>query len=431
MKLLFCGALAAFAMPLLAGVAWADGCNAISVEETEFDQTAPLTLAAAIARAGEAAPEVLTAALEARAALADADQAGRWLNPAISIEAENFGGTGALEGFDAYETTVRLEQTFRLGDKRRLSERAARAQAALASAQCQVRRLEAQVLAGELFLDLQAAIDMAEVAAASAALAEELASIVQRRVEAGAAAPPELARATAEAAALRAASDFARGEVEARAAALASIWGSPGVDFIVPDGTGAGFEGADTAAGEVWNAHPRLQAAEAEVDALAAAADRARAGAYPDVTLWAGFRRFEDSGDSAIMAGVSVPLPLFDRNQDATRAARLRAEGAAIDARAVEARLRAEQTSLAARARAAKERLQTLETEALPLAEEAYSAAIQGYRVGKFDLTTTLDSRRRLIDTRASLIDARLALRTETLRLRALVGAAPFEDQAQ
>ena len=93
--------------------------------------------------------------------------------------------------------------------------------------------------------------------------------------------------------------------------------------------------------------------------------------------------------------------------------------------------MRAEQASLAALVRAAKSRLQRLEGEALPLAEDAYASAAEGYRVGKFDLTATLDARRSLIKTRAAVIDARLALQTYTLRLRALIGAAPFEGEIQ
>ncbi|WP_375207920.1 TolC family protein [Hyphococcus sp.] len=431
MRNLLCGAVAATALSAMVGAAHAQGCAPVPIGTIEYDQTRPLTLERAVARAAHATPEVLTAALEARAASADADQAGRWLNPSISVETENFAGTGGLEGFRAYETTLALEQTFRLGGKRRLSERAARAEAALASAECDLQRLEAQRLAGELFLDLQAAIQMADVADASAKLAEEFASVVERRVDAGAAAPPELSRAKAEAASLAAAADAARGEAEARALALASVWGSAEVDFVLPEPETSGL-GIDTAEPDsAPGTHPRLQAAQAGADARAAATDRARAGAWPDVTVSAGVRRFEDTGDSAFLAGVSLPLPVFDRNQDATRAARIRTEGAQLNARAVEARLRAEQASLAAQVRAAKSRLQRLEGEALPLAEDAYASAAEGYRVGKFDLTATLDARRSLIETRAKVIDARLALQTQTLRLRALIGAAPFEGESQ
>ena len=431
MKILLCGAVAAIGLPAMVGAAYAQGCSATPLRAIEYDQTLPLTLERAVARAGNTAPEILIAALEARAASADADQAGRRLNPAASLETENFAGTGGLEGFNAYETTLALEQTFQLGGKRRLSERAARAEAALASAKCNVQRLEAQRLAGELFLDLQAAIEMSAVADASAKLSEEFADIVERRVDAGATAPPELSRAKAEAAILQATADTARGEAEARALALASVWGSAEVDFILPKAEASHLALSDTEPDSDGAKHPKLQAAQADAEAKVAATDRARAGAWPDITVSAGIRRFEDTGDSAFLVGLSLPLPVFDRNQDATRAARFRTEGAELNARAIEARLRGEQASRAAQIRAAESRLQRLEEEALPFAEDAYASAAEGYRVGKFDLTATLDARRSLIETRAAVIDARLALLTQTLRLRALIGAAPFDGEIQ
>ena len=431
MKLLLRGAVAALALPVMAGAAYADGCGSVPVDQPEFNHTSPLTLEAAIARAGRSAPEVQRAVLEARAVSAEADQAGRRLNPTLSLETENFAGTGSLEGFDAFETTAVLSQTFRLGDKRRLAEQAGRARAALASAECSVQRREVQTLAGELFLELEAALEMTDVADASAELAGELASVVKSRVEAGAAAPPELSRAKAEAASLEAEADAARGQVEASALALASVWGSPDIDFGLPIANRDTFQRRGATEAVAVNDNPRLAAAVANRKAKEAETDFERSGALPDVTVSAGVRRFEETGDSAFLAGVSVPLPIFDRNQDATRAARFRTEGAELNAKAIEARLRAEQASLAAQVRAAKSRLQRLEGEALPLAEDAYASAAEGYRVGKFDLTATLDARRSFIQTRAAVIDARLALQTQTLRLRALIGAAPFEGEVQ
>jgi len=272
---------------------------------------------------------------------------------------------------------------------------------------------------------------MAEVAQASADLASEFSGVVQRRVDAGASAPPELLRARAEAAALQAVADGARGQVEAKGLALASVWGSSEIDFVLSGTAEIVTDPVGGSAQPDSGVHPSLAAAKAGATARSAATDRARAGAWPDITVSAGVRRFEDTGDSAFLAGVSVPLPVFDRNQDATRAAGLRTQSAELSAQTVEARLRAEQASLAALVRAAKSRLQRLEGEALPLAEDAYASAAEGYRVGKFDLTATLDARRSLIETRAAVIDARLALQLYTLRLRALIGAAPFEGEIQ
>ncbi len=103
MKIHFRGMLAALALPFLAGQALADGCGPASVQTSNAEQGTPLTLDAAVKRAARAAPEVLLAVLEARAASADADQAGRRLNPSASIETENFAGTGPLRGFSTAE----------------------------------------------------------------------------------------------------------------------------------------------------------------------------------------------------------------------------------------------------------------------------------------------------------------------------------------
>lgn len=431
MRPLACGLVAAFALLVATGMAAAQGCGPAPDGGYELDPSRPLTLEQAVMRAGQSSPEVRQAALESRAAMADADQAGRPVNPAISLETENFAGTGTFNGFSAFETTLKIEQTFRLGDKRRLNESAARAEAALASAECESQRLEAQRLAGELFVELQAALEMSDVANESAELGEEFASLVQRRVDAGAASPPELSRAKAEAAILKAAADTARGEAEARALALASVWGSPDVDFALPDRTEAQLAEGDVGPEASQRRHPRALAAKAAAGARSAAIERQRAEAWPDLTVSAGVRRFEDTGDEAFLAGVSLPLPLFDLNRDAVRAAQLRAQKAEINSQAVDARLRAEQAGLAAQVRAAQSRLQRLESEALPLAEDAYASAAEGYRVGKFNLTATLEARRSLIETRAAVIDARLALHTQTLRLRALIGAAPFQGTVQ
>ena len=431
MKPIYRGALASLALPMMAGVAHGEACRRAPVIVESWNLSKPLTLAQAVSRAGHASPEVLGAALEADAAVADADQAGRRQNPALSIETENFAGTGGFQGFDTYETTFAIEQTFRLGAKRSLSRKAALAEAKRAGAQCNVQRLDAQLLAGESFLRLQAAIGLAEIADASADLTDDFVEIVARRVEAGAAAPPELASAKAEAAALKAVADKADGEVEALALALASVWGASLVDFQLParseNHVWGGISSEDTAA----SGHPRLTAARAEMASRNAATEQARAGAWPDVTVTAGVRQFEETGDSAFLAGVSLSLPVFDRNRDAARAAHLRAERAELSTKTVEARLQAEQASLVARIRAARQSHERLERDALPFAEDAYASAVEGYRVGKFDLTTTLDARRRLIEIRADLISSQLALETETLRLRALIGAAPFEGVTQ
>ena len=50
----------------------------------------------------------------------------------------------------------------------------------------------------------------------------------------------------------------------------------------------------------------------------------AQAQARPNLAFSVGVRRLEESSDNALVAGFSMPLPVFDRNQGAIREARVR-----------------------------------------------------------------------------------------------------------
>ena len=420
------GALAALSLVIWASEASASGCERPFADGTPVKAGGSLSLDRVIAEIRSASPEVRAAVLEARALGAEADQAGRRLNPVLSFEFENIAGQGAYNGFDQAETSLTIEQTFLLGNKRALSERASRARAALSSAACGVILREAELEAAIGYAVLVAAIELEALSGESAALAGKLADTVARRVDAGAAAPPELSRARADAAVSKASQTEAEALIEEKRYQLASLWGSSSPDFANPSDTdltlvqfSASFD------------HPRLIEADAALEARRAERDSATRAAIPDITVSAGIRRFEDTGDQAVLAGVSVPLPLFDKGRDQTRAAEYRREAAGISRTATEQRLLAEQRAAIAGLKAAQSALDILTTEALPEAESAYSAALRGYEIGRFDLTSALNARTALINVRLAVINARLSSQIQNLRLRSLIGAAPFDGEAR
>lgn len=424
------GALCVLIASAFTGTAIAGPCNGPTGSAPTIVPDTPLTLTMALVQIRHASPEVRRAALETRADAAEADQVGRRLNPSIGLEIENFSGSGPLSGFDQTETTLTIEQTFQLGGKRAKRERAARARAALADAECRVIIRETELEAALLYHDLIAATELAALARDSADLAVSLAETVAKRVEAGAAAPPERSRAEADAAALKAAALTAEAEIDQRRYEIAALWGSSTPTFAPPRTMSpVKFETFTLTRG--IDEHPALAVAKAGATARDAEQDAARAAGVPDVTVSAGIRQFEETGDNALLVGVSVPIPLFDRNRDAARAAGFRADAERISAVAVEARLRSQQQAAAARVRAAQARLTLLEQEVLPAARSAYEASVQGYTAGRFDLTTTLDARKGLIEAGVGVIDARHTLNSDLMRLKNLIGAAPFNGDFQ
>tara|TARA_R100000935_G_C2837521_1_gene168994 strand:- start:2634 stop:3926 length:1293 start_codon:yes stop_codon:yes gene_type:complete len=424
------GALCILIAAAFAGGAIAAPCSGPQADAQPITPDTKLTLDIVLEQVRGASPSVRRAALETRARKADAAQAGRRLNPSIGLEVENFSGSGPLAGFDQSETTLSIEQTFQLGGKRTKRQQAAQANAALGAAECSVILRETELEAALLLYNLLAASQVADLAEQAADLADTLLETVSKRVEAGAAAPPEQSRAYADAAALRAAVYQARADVEQKRYDLAALWGSSDPQFALPETSGTALSQLQSESAREGT-HPQIAMAIASESARLADRDVAHVSAMPDLTVSAGIRQFEETGENAFLVGVRVPVPLFDRNRDAARAAGYRADAERLNRLAVEANLLASQRVAVTKVRASRDRLTLLENEALPAARAAYEASVQGYAAGKFDLTTTLDARKGLIEASLAVIAANRDLNAESMRLRSIIGVVPFDGDFQ
>lgn len=261
------GAICAVTLIAFANGALASSCDpADRTQQSAIIAGASLTLQATLNEIRRASPSVRAAGLETRARSAEADQANRRNNPSLSFETENFAGSGPFSGLDQTERTVSLEQTIRLGGKRRHSERAARAMAALASAECEVILRESELEGAILFYELVGAAQIASMAEEAAKLATQLSDTVAKRVAAGAAAPPELSRALAEAATAQALATDARAQANTKRYELAVLWGAFEPVFAMPQVNSVRSDfvyQTDFEAGE----HPALSRAEAAAEA--------------------------------------------------------------------------------------------------------------------------------------------------------------------
>lgn len=380
-------------------------------------QGAPLTLDSALARAIETDPGLQAAFAGVDAARGDLRQARTRPNPDLSVEVENFNGPGDLRGLQGAETTFALSQEVELGGQRR-------ARINLADRELHGAELD-RVLAGlDLLREVQtayfealAAQQKVVIARERLATAEELNQSVARRV--AAARDPLMAGARAEAGLAEARVALARAEAEAQSARarLATYFGgddgfalaSPALDLPAPDGHG------HEALGDASPDLARLAAERARADA---AVRVERSLAWQNPTLSLGYRRFEDrDGEGALVAGFSIPLGVFDRNQGA----RARAEA---DRRRAEFLLEAGRRALA-REYATLQRAMTADAAAvrasqdsvIPQAERALALAQDGYNRGAFSYLDVLDAQRALTDAREARVEALLSFHTNEAAL--------------
>jgi len=363
----------------------------------------PVTLSGALDRGREISPRLAKARAEVKAAEGRAMQAGVRPNPEVSVDVENFSGSGPYRTFRRTETTVALSQQFELGGKRQA--RRAVAGAEVEYARLALRRAEAD-LAHDIAVahaELRAAEDRSALAQGVVTRAKELARIAETLVDVGR--DPPLTKLRADALLAEANAEYLRetGQWLSARQRLALLIGSEDAelsavagDMAIPASLPADAQSLDE----------RLAATER--DAASARVRLAQAEGVPDVTASGGVRNFREGGETAFVMGVSIPLPFRNRNRGNIAAAQ--ASGDAAEAQLAQARLDTRFTRRDAELMlgAADERLNMLSGAGLFQATEAARVAEVGYQQGKFTLVELIDAQAALTGANLKLIEAQL-----------------------
>jgi cobalt-zinc-cadmium efflux system outer membrane protein len=140
----------------------------------------------------------------------------------------------------------------------------------------------------------------------------------------------------------------------------------------------------------VLDESPELSELRFAVERARAAIRRASAGRVPNVTAMAGVQRDNVTDDTIANVEVSMPLPVFDRNQGAI--AQASGELAAAQAALQEAELALEQR-LAVAMRdytTARQQAQAYAEKVLPVAKESLDIISAGYQEGELDYLSVL-----------------------------------------
>lgn len=364
--------------------------------------------------------------MERRAAEARRLQVSLRPNPELDVEVESLGGSGQRSGFDAAEITVSLGQLIELRGKRDKRVRVASLETELAEWDFESQRLDMLRDVTQAFVAVLAAQERLALAEQLRDLSGEAQSAVAQRVEAGKDAAVEGLRADVAFSMSRIEFQKASRALTAARHNLAAAWGARTASFEEAAGDFFAVAPAPPACDpdELIAANPDLARWAIEQRHRQAALDLERARAMSDITVAAGVQHFRESDDSAFIVGLALPIPLFDRNQGGIEEATANLAKARQQHRAAEI----EVTALLAKAvnglAAAYEEVQTLRTDVLPRAQQAFEAAQQGYREGKFDYLYVLDTQRTFFETKVQYIDAVEACHLARVDVERLTGQA-------
>lgn len=372
------------------------------------------------------APRLIESGANVRAAEGLAEQAGAIPNPTLSLQAEDL-GVHDKAGISQRQNTLSFSQPLELGGKR--SARAAAGRAEVGAADARQRQAQA-----DFAYDLAMAYATAEAGQMRVAVltddlgrAREDLRAARALVEAGKEADLRAVQAQAAAAGAEADLSTARADAAEALANLSSMAGAKELFSNVPVSLLTRAETSKPSPAPAQATVPALAVAQAEREAAAGRLRVERARVIPDLTLSVGARTYEAYDTMGIVAGVSVPLPLFDQNRGAVKAAN--AQVAAAEARLNGARLQAEASwnAATAQANAGQARLAAA-TQAEAAAREGYRLAGVGYEAGKTSLMELSAARRALAEAQTRLIDARLARVRAEAQLARLTGRAPFGE---
>lgn len=372
-------------------------------------------------------PQMATGQSLRQAAEGRVQQAGTLPNPQVGYLLENFSGSSGRSAGSA-TSTWSLSQPVITAGKRGARQALASGERDLVATQVSMTRARLIRRVRESYVDVLASEERQAATERQLNLAQQLRDAVSARVTAGKVSPIELARAGVALAAARRVQRQAAQEATLARRQLASLWGAEGVQtslvdvLMLPTALAAYPEAPDDS--------PALREARSRVRREQSAVTLAEAQRIPDFTLTAGMKREPVLREDSVLLGVTVPIPLFDRNQGARRAAQAdlgAAESSLLDA--VQSVQRQRDSLLVQRTASYQEAMQ-LRDDVLEVASQALEATREGYRAGKFSLIDLLDAQRGLIEAQNAYLAARVSFHKSEAALDELLGREPYPEIA-
>lgn len=375
-----------------------------------------VSLNQAVAKALEAAPLLRAEEAAIAAARAGKVQADVRPNPSVTVEAENFVGTGPYSVLRRAEVTATYNQPIERGDKRAARVALAEREIGVASASAEVTRLELAAAVQRSFLNILIAQQIEAIAKQQLSIEEGLQSEALRRVR-GYKDPLFVeTRAAARVAQAQIAVEQSQAQLRNARDALASFWGGNGDDLDV--------------VGElVLGGNQKIELAEADQALEEARVARASAAVIveqtrktQDYTVNGGTRFIKGTNDIALVAGITIPLGRFDRNQgniERARAERLHLELTAEANRLERLRRRA---SLGAEADRALSRAEAIKSEVYPRVAKTLAQVREGYSRGGFSFRDMQDAADAIIVAQDKWLTAMIEYRDLQTELDRLTG---------
>lgn len=385
-----------------------------------------LSLSAALSLALLRNPVLAVAAQEVHAQDGAIRQAGLLPNPVLGVSAQNFANS-ALQGVDGGSLNWSLSQTLLLGGKRAKAIRVAELDRELSVWNYESKRMDVLTEVVLSYIDLIKTRQGLELTDRLVMLADHMVEAVTARVRVGETSPVDETRARVSLASVQIEKQRAMRALAAARMRLAATWGSISPEFEGVQGkleTAKPIPSFTTLINRVAE-NPDLARWASETVQRQASIGLAESQAIPNLTVRLGVQQYLKTGDNAVGAGISIPLPLFNRNQGHVLQANRRFDQALDRQREIQVLVSTSLNTIYQQLSSDYAEINILETTILPGAQSAFEAIEQGYRRGRFNLLNVLDTQRTLFDAKIQYLSALASYHQSKTKIQRLIGEPP------
>lgn len=404
-------AVAAFALA-------ASLCTPQASADTRQEPAAPLTLEQAQHYAREGSPTLSVARREVEATEGQVLQGSLRPNPEIVFQADDASRLSRT-------SSAQLDVPIETANKREARVNAAERGRVVAQTELVDRGQRLRAAVSAAFFDVLAAQELLRAAQDSLNLARRATDIAGKRVTAGKVSPVEETKARVAEASARVALAQAESGLRNARTRLSSLWGNPVPHFTFAEGSVDSLpELPDPATLERrLQEAPLLMRAEHELQRRKALVGVEQSRTVPDFTVSVGMKRRDDViARDQLLVGVTVPLPVFNRNQGNLLEALRREDKARDELQAVRTSVSADAWQALEKVTARHREAELLHRDVLPGARSAYEAATIGFENGKFSFLELLDAQRTLFSATAQYLTAVTAVHAALAELDGILG---------
>lgn len=281
------------------------------------------------------------------------------------------------------------------------------ASAELALLEFDAARIEIAYETARAFIDVLVAQEALRITMEKEKLAGHVYETSRERVEAGRVSPME--QATAEIKRNHARLEVRQAEDELLIARtnLAAMWGGSAADF---KSAGGGLLDriqpvpSFDALAAVMDNSPAIKAKLSEIKIADRGIDLEKRKRIPDLSLSGGVKSVDGSDDLIYIAGLSLPIPLFDRNQAAVGRAAAERDRRKAALAAEKNRLSRDLKNAYQRLKTAHQQVTVIKTDILPSAQGVLDGIAEGYQEGEFSFLDMLEAQNTLYESHESYV---------------------------